>query len=117
MAFRVLVLGRRDTHRRMAAIKARTATAPRTPPTILRLPVDEPTATEVDVEAGEEFTGVVELYLAMLELGRMVKVEEDGRVEDCDGITTQDTSVPLKTLNTLDSMSSVAVRISMRYHP
>ena len=32
------------------------------------------------------------------------KVEEDGGSEDCNGVTTQDTSSPLVTLKTLDGM-------------
>lgn len=99
LVFRVLVFRRRNNHRANAAIRKRTA-PPTTPPAMAPLFTDElPTINGVVVTDGPIVEGG-----KSVEAGVVGEVEDDG-VEDCDGVTTQDTSSPLVTLKILDGMA------------
>jgi hypothetical protein len=101
VAFRLLVFRRRDIHRAIAAIKARTTIPPTTPPAIGPVFTDELTTAGTDVVTYGLLVEDVRWDEERLE-GTVEDEVEDGRTEDCDEARTQDTSTPLVTLKRLD---------------
>jgi len=101
--FRLLAFRRRYSNRATAAIRARTATPPITPPAMARPWTDESAAVDVGVATDGVSVGDVVRDREGSEV--VGNIEEDGEMEDCNGVTTQDTSRPLVTLKMLDDMT------------
>jgi len=103
LVFRLLAIRRRYSNRATAAIRARTATPPTTPPAMARPWTDEVATVDVGVATDGVFVGDVAGGRERLEV--VGKIEEDDEIEDCGGATTQVTSRPLVTLKVLDGMT------------